>query len=449
MLVDGPGIARNIGEVTVGATASVSVLLTATVSNPAEARASALKRAPVAVSVQGVDKAFRMPHQRYSTLKERALHPFATRNYDVFEALRDVTFEVKRGEFFGIVGRNGSGKSTLLKCLAGIYRADTGAIYVNGRVSTFIELGVGFNPDLAARDNVLLNGVMLGLSPREARDRYDQVIEFAELREFEELKLKNYSSGMMVRLAFAVMVQADADIMLIDEVLAVGDASFAQKCMDVFHEKRRAGKTIVLVTHDMSTVQSLCHRAMLIDGGELQYIGDPEEAAMRYYRMNFGGVDAHAPGDDRRAVPGVNARLVEAWLENESGERVENVEQGEPIRLTVVIEAREELADPVFGIHFLNAEGATVFGFNTTLTDGKPDRIAVGRQIRIAGTIENPLVPGRYYVNCWVYQEGAHRAALQAIHLPAFVVFGTDPGPGVVSVRNDVSATAEQEAVRD
>ena len=405
--------------------------------------------APVVIEARGLEKTFRVPRHRIDSLKERVTHPFTRAEYRELRALRDITFDVHKGEFFGIVGRNGSGKSSLLKVMASIYRADAGRIRMAGQVAPFIELGVGFNPELTARDNVLLNGVMMGLSRREAARRLDAVLEFAELEEFVELKLKNYSSGMMVRLAFAVMVQADADIMLIDEVLAVGDASFAQKCMDVFHEKRRAGKTIVLVTHDMATVQSLCHRAMLIHDGELLYLGDPEEAAMRYYRMNFGGGDAHAPGDDRRAVPGVNARLVEAWLENESGERVENVEQGEPIRLTVVIEAREELADPVFGIHVLNAEGATVFGFNTTLTDGKPDRIAVGRQIRIAGTIENPLVPGRYYVNCWVYQEGAHRAALQAIHLPAFVVFGTDPGPGVVSVRNDVSATAEQEAVRD
>ena len=161
-------------------------------------------------------------------------------------------------------GRNGSGKSTLLKILASIYRADAGRVRMAGRVAPFIELGVGFNPELTARENGVLNGVLMGLTLREARRRLDAVLEFAELEDFVDLKLKNYSSGMMVRFAFAVMVQADADIMLIDEVLAVGDAAFAQKCMDVFHERRRAGKTIVLVTHDMATVQTLCHRAMLL-----------------------------------------------------------------------------------------------------------------------------------------------------------------------------------------
>src|SRR5215208_1433643 len=197
------------------------------------------------------------------------MHPFRRSTYDRFDALDEVSFAIERGEFFGIVGRNGSGKSTLLKCLAGIYRADSGSIYVDGRVSTFIELGVGFNSDLAARDNVLINGVMLGLSPREALARYDSVIDFAELREFEDLKLKNYSSGMQVRLAFSVMIQVDADVLLIDEVLAVGDVAFQQKCFDVFNRLRDEG------------------RALLIERGEVLTIGKPDEVAAEYVDVSF------------------------------------------------------------------------------------------------------------------------------------------------------------------
>jgi ABC-type polysaccharide/polyol phosphate transport system ATPase subunit len=402
-----------------------------------------VSEAPVVIEVRALDKTFRIPRHRVDSLKERALRPFARADYRELHALRGVSFDVHRGEFFGIVGRNGSGKSSLLKVMASIYRADAGRIRMAGRVAPFIELGVGFNPELTARDNVLLNGVMMGLSRQEAARRLDAVLEFAELEDFVELKLKNYSSGMMVRLAFAVMVQADADIMLIDEVLAVGDASFAQKCMDVFHERRAAGKTIVLVTHDMATVQSLCHRAMLIHDGELRYLGDPEETAMRYYRLNFGGADASAPGDERRAVPDVHARLVDAWLEDDAGVRVENVEQSRPIRLKVVVEAREELREPVFAVHVLNADGATVFGFDTKL--GEPrERIAAGERVRISGMVENPLLPGRYFPNCFVYREGSQRGALQVLHLPGFVVFGTAPGPGLVSVRAEVKATAER-----
>src|SRR5271168_4202753 len=248
---------------------------------------------PPLIVADSVSKTFRVPEERTHTLKERALHPLRRTRHETFKALNHISFDVRRGEFFGIAGRNGSGKSTLLKCLAGIYGVDSGRMWVNGRLSTFIELGVGFNADLAARDNVVLNGIMMGLWPREAKARYDRVIDFAELREFEELKLKNYSSGMHVRLAFSVAIQVDADILLIDEVLAVGDAAFQQKCFDVFNDMRDSGKTIVFVTHDMSAVTRFCHRAMLLERGEMVSIGDPRDVADRYLEIAFGRSVGH------------------------------------------------------------------------------------------------------------------------------------------------------------
>jgi ABC-2 type transport system ATP-binding protein len=402
---------------------------------------------PVAIEARGVQKTFRIPRHRIDSLKERATHPFTRVEYRELRALRGISFDVHRGEFFGIVGRNGSGKSTLLKVMASIYRADAGRIRMAGRVAPFIELGVGFNPELTARENVALNGVMMGLTRREALNRLDAVLEFAELEEFVELKLKNYSSGMMVRLAFAVMVQADADVMLIDEVLAVGDAAFAQKCMDVFQEKRKAGSTIILVTHDMATVQGLCDRAMLIHDGELRYIGDPEETAMRYYRLNFAGGGEADGGPEDGGIPDIHARAVDAWLENEAGERIENVEQGQQIGLNVVLEARRELAGPIFGIHFLNVDGAVVFGFNKDLTVGEhqPDRLAAGQRVRISGKVENPLLPGRYFVHCWIFRQRHRSGALQHLRLFDFVVYGTKPGLGIVSVEADVEAVPDPE----
>jgi ABC-2 type transport system ATP-binding protein len=400
----------------------------------------------VVIEARGVDKTFRIPRHRIDSFKERATHPLTRVEYRELHALRGISFDVHSGEFFGIVGRNGSGKSTLLKIFASIYQPSAGRIRMAGRLAPFIELGVGFNPELTARENVVLNGVMMGLSRREAQRRLDAVLEFAELEEFVELKLKNYSSGMMVRLAFAVMVQADPDIMLIDEVLAVGDASFAQKCMDVFREKRRAGKTIVLVTHDMATVQEFCHRAMLLHNGEQRYIGEPEEAALRYFRLNFEGPSLEGHERQEGAVPDINARLVDAWLENEAGDRVENVEQGEPIRLRVVVEALQELSSPVFGFHFVTADGVQVFGFNETLTvgEGQDGRIAPGQRVRIAGTIDNPLVPGRYFVSCMVSRgRGQGELALQVLRLVDFIVYGTRPAPGIVSVRADVETALE------
>jgi ABC-type polysaccharide/polyol phosphate transport system ATPase subunit len=239
-----------------------------------------------AIDVRGVSKIFRLPHQKYSTLKERALHPLATRTYDTLRALDGVGFEVEQGEFFGIVGRNGSGKSTLLKCLSGIYAIDSGHMQVDGRVSPFIELGVGFNPDLTARDNVIVNAIMLGLTRKEARRRFDEIIAFAELEDFLDLNLKNYSSGMAARLGFAVAIQVDADVLLIDEVLAVGDASFQRKCFEQFERMKREGRTILFVTHDMASIERLCDRALVLELGRVADVGPPDRIAHRYEELN-------------------------------------------------------------------------------------------------------------------------------------------------------------------
>src|SRR4051795_3108840 len=288
-------------------------------ASPAMAARNRTGDGPVVIEARGIEKSFRIPEHRIDSLKERAAHPLARVEYREQRALREVSFDVREGEFFGIVGRNGSGKSSLLKILASIYRADGGRARIAGRLAPFIELGVGFNHELTARENGVLNGVLMGLTLREARSRLEAVVEFAELEDFVDLQLKNYSSGMLVRLAFALMVQADADVMLIDEVLAVGDAAFARKCMDVFREKRQAGKTIVLVTHDMTTVQTLCHRAMLLHDGELRFIGQPEDAALAYYRVNFAAGDADARLEGRGKLVDVLARIGTARLRGADG----------------------------------------------------------------------------------------------------------------------------------
>jgi ABC-2 type transport system ATP-binding protein len=426
-----------------------------TVDTDSGARAAAPGRAgadkaPVVIEARGLEKSFRVPEHRMDTLKERATHPFTRMEYRELHALRRISFDVHKGEFFGIVGRNGSGKSTLLKILASIYGADAGTVRMAGRLAPFIELGVGFNPELTARENGLINGVLLGLTMKESRRRFDAVLEFAELEDFVELKLKNYSSGMMVRLAFALMVQADADIMLIDEVLAVGDAAFAQKCLDVFRERREAGKTIVLVTHDMSTVQDLCDRAMLIHDGELKFIGDPEETAAMYYKLNF-AVDREAEGAEleRQLTAAVDdaARVVQARLTDDGGQTIRNVEQGDPLRLEVLLEARRELLKPKFVIHGLTEEGTVVFEFILGLDGRGEDQIAEGQRVRLAGQIENTLVPGRYMLNCWVRRDGeGGDIAVQALRLLHFVVYGTASRYGFVSVQTDFDVDPHPES---
>ncbi len=296
-----------------------------------------------ALAAKGVNKVFRIPEERSHTLKERALHPLRRTRYEQLHALKDINFSVAPGEFFGIVGRNGSGKSTLLKCMAGIYGLDSGQIWANGRMSTFIELGVGFNADLAAYDNVVLNGVMLGLSSRETRARYERVIEFAELEEFQELKLKNYSSGMHVRLAFSVAIQVDADILIIDEVLAVGDAAFQQKCFDVFTRMREEGRTIIFVTHDMGAVTRFCHRALLLERGEKVMIGEPDDVADRYLEIAFGrdvGYEEYEVATPRMGDGA--ARVSEVWLGDDRSEGRTIARQSEPLTLNVLVKFNEQ-----------------------------------------------------------------------------------------------------------
>ncbi len=396
------------------------------------------------VVVDRVNKRFEIPREQVSTLKERALHPFRRNVTDTLHALRGVSFAVEPGEFFGIVGRNGSGKSTLLKCLAGIYGVDSGSIYVNGRMSTFIELGVGFNPDLPARDNAMLNATMLGLSPREARRRFDSVIDFAELGEFVDLKIKNYSSGMLVRLAFSVMIHVDAEILLIDEVLAVGDASFQQKCYDEFERIRASGATVLLVTHDMGAVQRFCDRALLLEHGRTVQLGAPERVGNRYLELNFseharqlevaaaeaenenGGTSDAAAAEESVIAPVAvsdrgadaaaqrygdgRAEILEAWFEDEHGERAETLRTGRPCAFAARVRFRDDVDDPLFGVVLQNSRRINVLGATNQWTDEHTGLHRAGDQLTFRISFENLLAPERYHATPAVAHRGTGAA---------------------------------------
>ncbi len=396
---------------------------------------------PVVIEASGIEKAFRLPTHKVDSLKER-ITAFSRQDFRTLRALRDVSFEIHRGEFFGIVGRNGSGKSTLLKILASIYKADAGRVRMAGSLAPFIELGVGFNEELTARENVELNGVMMGLSRKDARSRLGAVLQFAELEEFVDMKLKNYSSGMLVRLAFSMMIQSDAEILLIDEVLAVGDASFQQKCSDVFHEIRDSDRTVVFVTHDMASVEQYCHRAMLLHDGAVVATGDPGEVARNYLRLNF----EQAPtgdGVDDGSGGRADITLVDAWIEKGDGTRVTTVEAGSEMRFGAVLEAHREVEGPSFGFMFTNADGVEVSGFGLGLSGDVPDRLGPGQRVRVAGTIENRLTPGRYVVKCWIHRNHNYaNLVLHSPHILDFVVFG-EGATGIVSLQHDAVATLE------
>jgi ABC-2 type transport system ATP-binding protein len=412
------------------------------------------KQSP-AVIVDGVSKSFFLPHELTLTLKERALHPFRKRTGERFQALKDISFTVQEGEFFGIVGRNGSGKSTLLKCLAGIYAVDGGHVAVGGRVSPFIELGVGFNMDLAARDNVYLNAIMLGLSPKRSRDIFDPVMEFAELHQFADLKLKNYSSGMLVRLAFSVMVQVEADVLVIDEILAVGDAAFQQKCFDVFYRLREEGKTILLVTHDMGAVQRFCHRAMLIEEGNLVTIGDPAVVANHYLAINFQREEVATAADEdedplaQRDGDG-SARVEEVWLESDDGERRGTFAHGDAMRLRARVAVHQRLENPIFSVIFVNEKLDGVFTASSMIDQPETGSYEPGDSAEIAVDFENAFAPGRYYVSIVVAHKGTGTDLIDRGHqLASFLVASSRAAGGVVDLPHDLRVTPVGEAAKE
>jgi len=394
--------------------------------------------AATAIRVEELEKTFRIPQDRMHTLKERALHPLRRQRFNELNVLRKISFEVLEGEFFGIVGRNGSGKSTLLKCLAGIYRADAGKIFVGGRLSPFIELGVGFNPDLPARDNVEINAVMMGLNPKQARARFDEIIAFGELEGFVDQKLKNYSSGMQVRLAFSVMVHSDPDVMLIDEVLAVGDASFQQKCLDVFYRLRDEGTTIVLVTHAMSMVEQFCHRAMMLSDGEIKLIGDPGEVGRAYLSENFRTTGSDL---DQHQTTAEQVRVVDVWMTDAAGRRTDSVAYHELLHLHVAVEALSPIEQPGIVMWVTNEDRVRIFSAGARENGEALGDLEPGERIEFSIEAENPLSAGRYFVGCSVTRGSAGLDVLLYQDRAADIVsYGAD-FVGLIGVDHVVAVT--------
>jgi len=358
--------------------------------------------------VEHVSKTFRLPTDRRQSLKQTVLSLGRT-NYDQFKVLRDISFEVQRGEFFGILGRNGSGKSTLLKIISNIYSPTEGKVELGGDLTPFIELGIGFNQELSGRDNVFLNGAILGLTKKQIQEKYDEIVAFSELEKFMEQKLRNYSSGMLVRLAFAIAIQAHNDILLIDEVLAVGDANFQQKCLNVFRQLRRSGKTIVLVTHDMGAVEEFCDRAILIEDGEITMEGAGRDVANRYRRINFEQLTDGKRSDTGEIVMrwGNNAATVnKVWVANKPASTKTKLITAREFTLSIDVSYNTDLQDPITGFQVIDASGQIIMGLNSKISHfPKTDRKKGDRAV-FEWTQPNILKSGTYFVSATVHDYG-------------------------------------------
>lgn len=355
----------------------------------------------VAIQVDRVSKDFELPHEKTTSIKSGVINVFRKKNrgIDIQHALKDISFEVKKGEFFGILGRNGSGKSTMLKILAEIYRPTKGKVTTHGKLVPFIELGVGFNPELTGRENVYLNGALLGFSQKEIDARYNDIVEFAELEKFMDQKLKNYSSGMQVRLAFSVATRAEADILLIDEVLAVGDADFQRKCFDYFKSLKKQGTTVIFVSHDMSAVRTFCDRAVLIEKSELVALGSADAIATQYSKM-FIEDENDEEAEDLSELKGSGRRFGngKASLSKPILNKSLLSEEERAIELSTTIEMKQDIDDLVIGFSIEDAAGFPVCGTNTQVKGISLKNLKKGEKKKITFVCPNIFADGRHTI---------------------------------------------------
>jgi ABC-type polysaccharide/polyol phosphate transport system ATPase subunit len=391
-----------------------------------------------AIALHAVSKIYRRyGGKQFSTLKSALLSGDFVKQLrpeETFRALDDVSFEVPAGQTLGVIGRNGSGKSTALKLVAGITKPTSGTVAVRGRVSALIELGAGFHPEISGRENVFINGVMLGMSKRDIQRRFDEIVDFAELRDFIDAPVKTYSSGMYMRLGFSVAIHVDPDVLLVDEVLAVGDEGFTHKCLDKFAEFKRRNKTILLVTHSLGLVERFCDEALWLDGGKKRGQGDPKrvvgayitdverqeerflretdarnlEEATAHVASQTGPVDAgDVSGDMSRATEGRwgsgGVEIREVTLVDAGGHETHIFHTGEPVTIRLAIHARRRVTDFVFGIGLFNAEGLAVYGTNTDIEEHEADALEGDARVEFQIAALD-LVEGTYKLDVAVHK---------------------------------------------
>jgi len=358
-----------------------------------------------AVSVEGVSKQFRLYHERNQSLKAAVMRGGRAR-FEDFRALDDVSFDVQEGVTFGLIGENGSGKSTLLKCIARILRPDIGRISSHGTVSALLELGAGFHPELSGRENVYLNGSILGMSKKQVDACFDSIVDFSGIEPFIDTPVKNYSSGMYVRLGFAVAISIDPEILLVDEVLAVGDAEFQQKCTDKILEFKADGRTVVVVSHSMPAVRNLCDEVALLEHGKLIDVGSAASVIDEYMVEVF--ADRQFDVEDGARWGSGEIRLERFRLLGDDGVAVDHCRTGDPVTLSFEYATNEEIRHPLFGASIYTADGVYVAGPNTRDAGLLLD--AVQGSGRVELRIDHlPLVPGAYDVSAAIHDDtGTH-----------------------------------------
>lgn len=360
-----------------------------------------------AIEIKNISKKFIIPKYNRNSLKEVVVNGLFKNEKTEHQVLDDISFTIEKGDFFGIVGRNGSGKSTLLKLICGIYAPDAGEIKLHGKLTPFIELGVGFNPELSGRDNVYLNGALLGFTRPQMEAMYDEIVEFAELEEFMDLKLKNYSSGMQVRLAFSIAIKAKNDILIFDEVLAVGDAAFQEKCLRQFNQFKKEGRTVVLVTHSMAQVEKFCNRAILIEDGKKAYDGEPVKVSDLYTILNMtGSLSSSSKKEDTGVAMSEQevAVIKRVNIYNSSGKLDNPIMPGESIDVELEINASKPLKDVFLAVRLCESQSQIIVAGYDNNEAGFKLNLKRGLNIVKTKIKKNPLIAGKFYVLAGLYE---------------------------------------------
>ncbi|MEQ1873064.1 MAG: ABC transporter ATP-binding protein [Ilumatobacteraceae bacterium] len=347
----------------------------------------------VVLAVDHLVKSFRLHHQRANSLKQ-FIAARGRNRYEEFVAVNDVTFDVREGEVFGVIGQNGSGKSTLLKCMAGILQPNSGNVRVSRRMGALLELGAGFHPDLTGRENVFLNAAILGMPRKEIALHFDAIVDFSGLHTFIDQPVKTYSSGMYVRLAFAVAINVDPQLLIIDEILAVGDVSFQRRCMEKFVEFRDDGRTIVLVTHDMGSVKNLCDRAIWLEHGKAVDEGDPGDLVEAYTERMLGAYSRTADGGHRQGSGEIRITQVEMFV-NAGTTPVKRFRTGDDVRLRLHYESEQTVPQPVIGIEIESVGGSTISAPNTRDVGLVPTTMSGNGDLEVSFA-KVALLPGSY-----------------------------------------------------
>lgn len=381
----------------------------------------------VAVSVKDIHKEFILPQSKNTSFKQSFVNIVKRKGKVTQKVLDGVSFDVYKGDFFGIVGRNGSGKSTLLKLLAGVYVPTAGGVQINGKLTPFIELGVGFNPELSGRDNVYLNGALLGFDRKQMDVMYDEIVEFAELQPFMDQKLKNYSSGMQVRLAFSIAIKAKNEVLVFDEVLAVGDEAFQRKCLDVFEQYKAEGQTVILVTHDMETVRRFCTRAVLIHDGEKLMYGDPKKIAAKYSELNQEAIDSESLKKNSQKP----TSMPTLTTYNADGMKSVSFDAGETILTNIDLSKLDNVTHVVLNIYKLSGEHITGFRYANKKGDTS-----------IWMSIKPNIMPGRYHFVLQFVTKGDTSAGeeyqVAEFNVRNQYIKGIDEWSGLVHVRHEI-----------